>query len=204
MTAVQPGWYADPAEPGDPPLVRRHRLDGPPGPGTRTCTRACAAGLVAATAALCPDARRVAPAPARSGSGRAVIIAVSVVGGFFALSILAAIAIPVFLNQRALAELSALSTVTCESLGDEAVAYSQAEVTGDQIPLASVSGLTVAQDDRATVRRPTTGNQAFVMSCAGTGLWQDGVTTPVVVELSIDSAVEHVVSFTWDEPQLTG
>ena len=128
-----------------------------------------------------------------------MIVAVVIIGGFFLISILAAIAIPVFLDQRAKADLTGLSTVSCGSIGDEAVAYSRTQVTSDRIPLTSISGLTVVQDARATAQRPSPGSLSFVMSCAGTALWQDGVTTPVVVQLDIDSAVGHVVSFTWDE-----
>jgi len=187
MTTVQPGWYPDPASPG---TVRWY--DGTVWTEHRTPAVAPAAPVWSAQPAGWP------PAPAGRGS-RGAIIAVCVVGGFFALSILTAIAIPVFLNQRAKAELSSLSAVTCESVGAEAVATSQAGVTGDQIPLTSVRGLVVEQDGRATMRRPDPGGQAFVLSCAGTALWQDGVTTPVVVQLDIDSTLEHVVTFTWDE-----
>lgn len=187
MTTAQPGWYPDPENPAG---VRWY--DG------TTWTEHRGPAVAAAAPAWSPQQAAWPPAPARSGS-RGAIVAVCIVGGFFALMILAAIAIPVFLNQRAKAEVSSLSTVTCESLGAEAVATSQANVTGGQIPLASVSGLTIAQDNRATVRRPSPGAQSFVLSCSGTALWQDGVSTPLLVELDIDSAVQHVVTFTWDE-----
>ncbi|WP_456846301.1 hypothetical protein [Cellulomonas sp. P5_C6] len=141
------------------------------------------------------------PEPANQGRGggrTALIIVISVIAGIFVIGLLAAIAIPVFLNQRAKAELSGLSSVTCESIGAEAVATSQAGVTGDQIPLTSVSGLTMTDDRRPTMHRPSPGSSELVMSCSGTALWQDGVTTPLDVELYVDSAMTHTVSFTWE------
>jgi hypothetical protein len=195
MTTVQPGWYPDPEN----PTARVRWYDG--AGWTETTSPAPAAETPAwqqpaVTAAAAPAAWP--PAPIHTRSNTAVII-VAAVGGVFALGITSAIAIPVFLNQRAKAETAALSTVTCESLGAEAVATSQSGVVGDEIPLTSVSGLMVERDDRATLRRPQPGGQAFVLSCAGTALWQDGVTTPVVVRLDVDATLEHVVSFTWTE-----
>jgi len=139
------------------------------------------------------------PAPARSAWKVALIVVGCAFGGLFVVGLLAAIAIPVFLNQRAKAELADLTSVTCESIGAEAVARSQAEVTGTDVPLTSMSGLTVVEDRRATVLRPAPGGQALVLTCSGTALWADGVTTPVVVELDVDSAMHHAVSVTWDE-----
>jgi len=190
MTTVQPGWYPDPANPA---AVRWYDGAG----WTESTSPATPAWQQPAVTTVAAPAAWP-PAPIHSRSNTAVII-VAAVGGLFALGIMSAIAIPVFLNQRAKAETAALSTVTCESVGAEAVATSQAGVTGDQIPLTSVSGLTLTEDARASVRRPDPGAQAFVLSCSGTALWQDGVSTPVVVELGIDSAMEHVVTFTWDE-----
>ena len=181
MTTAAPGWYPDPENPA---AVRWY--DGAGWTDHR------------APAPITTAWPQATPARTRNPGVVALVVVACVFGGVILIGILAAIAIPVFLNQRAKAELADLSSVTCESIGAEAVANSQAGTAAGQIPLASVSGLTVAQDQRATLRRPTAGH-VFAMSCVGTALWQDGVSTPILIELDVDSAVQHVVTFTWQE-----
>jgi hypothetical protein len=201
VTTAAPGWYPDPENPAavrwyDGARWTDHRAPTPPtqqAPATTPSPWSSATGAPITTA--WPQAT---PARTRNPGVVALVVVACVVGGVILIGILAAIAIPVFLNQRAKAELADLSSVTCESIGAEAVATSQAGTVAGEIPLASVSGLTVAQDDRATLQRPTAGH-VFVMSCAGTALWQDGVSTPILIELDVDSAVQHVVTFTGQE-----
>ncbi len=76
----------------------------------------------------------VVPARRRSAGTIVMIVAASVVGGIVILGILAAIAVPVFLNQRAKATVAELSTLTCKTVARQAVALSMQEATGEQIP----------------------------------------------------------------------
>ncbi|GIG21351.1 hypothetical protein Cch01nite_20750 [Cellulomonas chitinilytica] len=201
MTAVPPGWYPDPENPTttrwyDGQAWTEHRGPAAPVPTPPP----------AAFAAAPPGAYALAwgtpPAPVARGRSPltvALIVVGCVMGGLFVVGILAAIAIPVFLNQKVKAELAELSTVTCESIAAEAVTRSQTEVTGTDVPLTSLSGLTVTDDHRANVQRPHPDGLSPVLTCTGTALWADGVTTPATVELHVDSAWQHQVSVDWDE-----
>ena len=93
------------------------------------------------------------------------------------LGILAAIAIPVFLNQRAKAQAAdlGLDAVTCEQVADDAVRISAAGQPQDADPLVAMTDATVIQDNRGSVRVPSANaDPAFVMSCAGVGTRPDG------------------------------
>ncbi|MBO9555326.1 DUF2510 domain-containing protein [Cellulomonas sp.] len=209
MTAVPPGWYPDPENPTTTRWYDGQRWTEHVGPGTQAPTPAPAPVATAVPAGFGPAAAPggfapawgVPPAPVASRSPLkvALIVVGCVVGGLFVVGILAAIAIPVFLNQRVKAELADLRTVTCESVAAEAVALSRAQVSGTDVPLTSMSDLTVTDDRRTTVQRPATGGLAPVLTCTGTALWDDGATTPAVVTLEVDSALQHQVYVDWDE-----
>jgi hypothetical protein len=218
MTAVPPGWYPDPENPTTTRWYDGQRWTEHVGPGAQAATTPPTPVATQAPAAFDQGAAHgtfspaavhgtftpvwatpPAPAPRRSPLTVTLIVLGCVLGGLVVVGILAAIAIPVFLNQRVKAELADLRSVTCESVAAEAVALSQAQVSGTDVPLTSMSGLTVTDDRRATVQRPATGGLSPVLTCTGTALWEDGVTTPAVVTLDVDSALQHQVSVDWDE-----
>lgn len=126
-----------------------------------------------------------------------MIIAASVVGGLILVGILAAIAIPVFLNQRAKATVAELSTLTCATVAQDAVALSKREATADQIPLVDLTSATLVQDNRAGLTVPSAGHEAFVMSCRGDGTWQDGLTSVVTVDVYLTSDRKRVLDMSW-------
>ncbi len=218
MTAVPPGWYPDPENPSTTRWYDGHRWTEHVGPGVQVPTPPQATvattprpgftpGATHGTFAPAPTSGTFtpawtsppAPAPRRSPLTVTLIVLGCVLGGLVVLGILAAIAIPVFLNQRVKAELADLRTVTCETVATEAVALSQSQVSGTDVALTSMSDLVVTDDRRLTVRRPAPGDLSPVLTCTGTGLWEDGVSTPVVVELHVDSALQHQVAVHWDE-----
>jgi len=124
-----------------------------------------------------------APAGGRSSGTRGVVIALSVVGGFFVLGILAAVA-----------------ATSCQQVAADAVALSQKQATGDQIPLMGLTDAVVVDDRRATVRLPPTGSTAFVMSCRGGGVWKDGQSSVVTVKVYVTSEGKQQLSVSWEAP----
>ena len=145
-------------------------------------------------------AQAAAPAGGRSSGTRGVVIALSVVGGFVVLSILAAVAIPLFLNQQKKAGVAAVAATSCQQVAADAVALSQKQATGDQIPLMGLTDAVVVDDRRATVRLPPTGSTAFVMSCRGDGLWKDGQLSVVTVKVYVTSTGKQQLSVSWEAP----
>lgn len=143
------------------------------------------------------------PAKKKMGGGKiTLIVLASIVVGFVVISILAAIAIPVYLNQRARSEASGigLDGVTCEQVADYAVQISDAGQSQDAGPLVSMTGVSMSQDNRGSVRVPSAGGDpAFVLSCVGTGTKPDGTTAPVTANLYIDSSTQQLVAYAWDE-----
>ena len=141
-----------------------------------------------------------APAGGRSSGTRAVVIALSVIGGFVVLGILAAVAIPLFLNQRGKAGVADVAATSCQQVAADAVALSQQQATGNQIPLMGLTDAVVVDDHRATVRLPPGGTTAFVMSCRGDGVWKDGQSSVVTVKVYVTSTGKQQLSVSWEAP----
>jgi type II secretory pathway pseudopilin PulG len=141
-----------------------------------------------------------APAGGRSSGTRVVVIALSVIGGFVVLGILAAVAIPLFLNQRGNAGVADVAATSCQQVAADAVALSQKQATGNQIPLVGLTDAVVVDDHRATVRLPPGGTTAFVMSCRGNGMWKDGQSSVVTVKVYVTSTGKQQLSVSWEAP----
>jgi len=160
MNAPPPGWYPDPV---DPRTLRW--FDGQ----------------------RWTDGRSVgAPSPRRSGARVAIIVGICAVVGLFTVSILAAVAIPVFLNQREKASLAELSSLGCEDVASNAVSLSLPSASGDTL-LVGMTGSVLMEDERARVRVPDRDGEAFVMSCSGVAQWGNGNSSPVMVEVYLDA-----------------
>lgn len=177
MSTPPAGWYPDPA---DPRAVRW--FDGQQWQGAQQWQGG-------------------PPPKKRMGSGKlALIIAGSIVGTLVIVGILAAIAIPVFLNQRAKADVTALKSLTCAEVASQTVAKSKLESSADEIPLVAVSDVSLTEDHRAGLKAPAVGKaKALVMVCSGTGTWQDKVTTPVTMSVYLTSDHKKVLTFDWTE-----
>lgn len=122
-------------------------------------------------------------------------------GSFLAVSILAAIAIPVFLHQReaAAGQQGAapvnFDRIGCADLAADAVRFSRdVEYPGDPL-LTSVGDLVLLEDERADLQVPVEGAYESVMSCTGTGTWADGEVAPVVVQLLMDADGMGLISY---------
>ena len=201
------GWTPEPAHDDTPPLpyAAPHSAPyvGPSGaPAGFSAPAPYGAGLPRVVgapppyAALPPyTASSFGPAggpPPRRGLSAGAIVAI-VLGSFLAVMILAAIAIPVFLNQReaAVGRPGAapvnFDRFGCADLATGAVRFSRdLEYPGDPL-LTSVENLVLFEDERADLQVPVMGEYEFVMSCTGTGTWEDGDVGPVVVQLLMDA-----------------
>ncbi|WP_426593395.1 DUF2510 domain-containing protein [Cellulomonas sp. McL0617] len=148
-----------------------------------------------------PGTQPWAEEPAKKNTGKIVLIVLaSVLVGMVMLGILASIAIPVFLNQRAKSTATGLDGVTCEQVADYAVQVSAAGQSQGAGPLVSMTAVTLIQDNRGTVKVPSAGSDpAFVLSCSGTGTKPDGTTAPVTANLYIDSTTQQLVAYAWDQ-----
>ena len=138
--------------------------------------------------------------PAKTGmpGWAKALIAVAAVGvGLVVLGILAAIAIPVFLNQRNAAQVAELSSVTCADLAATVTLDSVAAPTEDGPYLVEVKGVELVDDARGSVEKPQPGAEAFVMTCVGTAVWDDMLEEPVQIDLFVDSAMEQVYYLGW-------
>ena len=185
---MPPGWYPDPRVPGG-----QRWFDG-----TRW-TDHVAAPTFAAPAFPAPAFPMPAPpAPRRSTSTRVLIVLAAVLAGLVILGILAAIAIPVFLNQRNNAELAAYDSLTCAEVVDEAIRLSEADTLSGGIPLSSMTDAAIAEDARPLTARPPTGGDTYLMSCDGQGLWADGLETYVVIDLYVDDEFEMLIELFWE------
>lgn len=194
MDPARPGWYADPEHP-----ATLRWFDGVGWTDHRT-----------ATPVMPPEATTPWPDPApwtaapggpssgtpRQARGRRLLLAVRIAVGLVLVGVLVAAAVPAIRNVRAIDALDALS---CKDVVAEAVAFSAQEATDDLIALVAVSDVELLADGRATLRRPAEDRRSFVMSCTGTGLWADDVTTPVTLTLSLDHDLEHQVAIEWEE-----
>ncbi|WP_250445877.1 hypothetical protein, partial [Actinotalea sp. C106] len=143
--------------------------------------------------------------PARSGMGTGlkVLIALGIaLALLMVVGVVAAIAIPVYLNQRQQAALEPLRAATCEQVAAETISLSAQEVAAsaeEQIPLVSLTETTLVDDRRATVTAPSAGTEALVMVCEGTGVWADDFTSTVTVSLFVDAGLETFQTVTWEE-----
>lgn len=148
-----------------------------------------------------PTTTLVAPpsdAPAgtpRQARGRRLLLVVRIVVGLVLVGVLVAAAIPALRSVRAIDALDALG---CKDVVAEAVATSAREATADSIALVAVRDVALLADGRATLRRPGEDRRSFVLSCTGTGLWADDVTTPVTLTLSVDHDLEHQLTIEWE------
>ena len=83
----------------------------------------------------------------------------------------------------------------CTDLAADAVRFSRdVEYPGDPL-LTSVENLVLFEDERADLQVPVMGEYEFVMSCTGTGTWEDGSVAPVVLELLMDVDGMGVVTY---------
>ena len=103
-------------------------------------------------------------APRKSTTKVVLIVLAAVVAGTGLVGILAAIALPVFLDQRAKAAAAdlGLDAVTCEQVATYAVQASASGKAQDAGPLAAMTDVSLAQDNRASVRLPSAGRRAVV------------------------------------------
>jgi len=196
MNSTPQGWYHDPADPSsvrwfDGQAWTEHRQAAPP-------VVAAPTQLSSPPVQFSPAASQwqLPPATPRHTSRTVLIVLACVLVGLFVVSILAAIAIPVFLDQRAKANAAelGLTDITCQQVASDAL---QLPADG-QVPLLAMDGLTLDSDQRATVQVPAAGTVAFVMSCHGTGTKPDGTTAPVTASLFIDSTRQLSVAYVWD------
>ena len=134
-------------------------------------------------------------------TGAKVLIALaSVVVGLVLIGVIAAVAIPVFLNQRDKAQAADLSSVTCDALADQVALDSTAAPTEDGHWIVEVAGPVLVDDARGSVSQPAEGDETFVLSCAGTAVWDDDLQEPVQIDLFVDSEWERVYYISWTAP----
>ena len=80
-------------------------------------------------------------------------------------------------------------------LATGAVRFSRdVEYPGDPL-LTPVEDLVLLEDERAELQVPLAGEYEFVMSCTGTGTWEDDYVAPVVLELLMDVDGMGVVTY---------
>ena len=181
MAAMPPGWYPDPVRGGgmryfDGTAWTSHHVVGPPG-GPPTWGASMPGTMP----------------PRRSGMSPGAIVGI-VVGSVLVLSMLAAVAIPVFLNQRSRAAVADLRYLSCAHLAADAVAFSgDIERRGDPV-LVDVDELAMVEDARDGLVLPTREYEdTLVLACTGTGAFEDGSVTPLYLEFTIDSRGELYV-----------
>ncbi len=176
MTTTQPGWYPDPQNP-----ATMRWFDG-----TQWTEH------VSPVVTMDPNAPR---GSSRSAGKTALIVVAIVFVTLLVLGILAAIALPVWLNQSQKEEFAtAVRTVTCEQVVDEAVELSHSNLPAGYVALADVTDVFVVADERADLQRPPTGELVLVLTCEGTARWDDGTTGTIRLALSVDSAGRHSIA----------
>ena len=133
MSTPPAGWYPDPQNP-----ATMRWFDG-----TQWTEH------VSPVVTMDPNAPR---GSSRSAGKTALIVVAIVVVTLLVLGILAAIAIPVWLNQSQKEEFaSSVRTVTCEQVVDEAVELSHRDLPAGYVALADVTDVFVVADERAAV-----------------------------------------------------
>ena len=183
-----PGWYPDPHVPGG-----QRWFDG-----TRWTDHVAAPAFPAPAYAAPGFPLPAPPAPRRSTATRVLIILAAVLAALIILGILAAIAIPVFLNQRNNAELAAYDSLTCAEVVDEAIRLSEVDAATEGIALQSMTDVAIADDARPLTERPPGGGDSYLMSCDGQGLWADGLETYVVIDVYVDDEFEMLIELFWE------
>lgn len=218
MTVTPAGWYVDPERPdgyrwydGTTWTDHRRGLDG--GPGTGTASRP-AAGLATdllpaapvllpaapgAVAGLAPSPvpHAYLPPPARSRGVRALRLVAAVVAGLLLLAVVAAVAIPLVLQQRDQPVRAALAALSCESMAQDAVVFANEEAAPDELDLVEIGSTSVLADRREDARVPSGTQEEVVLECAGTALWEDGYSAPAQVWASLDADGEVWISWEW-------
>ena len=142
------------------------------------------------------------PAPGRSSGAKIAIVVGCVVGGLVLIGILAAIAIPVALNQSAKSQLHAYDSLTCEKVAVDAVGMSKKNAGTSGIALATITQTSLTADHRAGLRLPQGKDETLMLTCEGTGTWQDGVRTPVTVDVYVNRQAKELLDVRWDESGL--
>ena len=84
------------------------------------------------------------------------------------------------------------SAWSCQDVADRAVKIS--DENGGMLVLTKVTDLTIAEDHRTDFTPPDTG-RGVVLSCTGTGSWDQMGDTPVTVELSADNDGQEWVRY---------
>ena len=134
-----------------------------------------------------------------SHAGRsAVIIVLTVVGGLIAVGILAAIAIPVCLNQRNDAAVAGLDYLSCDGIAADAVTFSSDGTDPDATPLVDITEVELVEDMRDTARVPSGAAEEIVLNCRGVAQWSDGLVQPIRLWATIDSEIEVWINWQGD------
>ncbi|WP_029289295.1 DUF2510 domain-containing protein [Cellulomonas sp. HZM] len=161
-----PGWYHDPQ---DPRLVRWYD-------GTQWTANVQVLGSV-------PGAPGAPGRKKLSGGAIAAIVIGCVVGGIVLLGIVAAVAIPVFLNQQEKSSLADVADYTCHDVERFAI---EQYGSGGRVNLVSLES-DLVDDARPVTKLPDGDDMTYVMSCGGVASWDGGDTSKVYADLYVDS-----------------
>ncbi|WP_081785245.1 DUF2510 domain-containing protein [Cellulomonas sp. KRMCY2] len=225
MSTTPAGWYPDPERPGrqrwfDGTVWTEHvQPDGAPAPGLPAAVVGYGPaggppvapwevgrgrpGYAPQPGAQGPYGQQpygftpiYVPAP-RKGWSPAVIV-LAVVGGLVVLGILAAIAIPVFLNQRNDAAVAGLDYLSCDGIAADAVTYSNDGTDPAATPLVDITEIELVEDLRESAQVPFGAAEELVLDCRGVAQWSDGLVQPIRIWAAIDSEVEVWINWQGD------
>jgi len=183
MTTPIPGWYPDPERPGlerwfDGAAWTRH-VRTVPAPVTSTSG---------------------GTKPPWSGGKIVGVSLLSVLGALLVLGGLAAISIPVAVDQRA-RELfaDAVHSASCPYVASEEERLSREGASASDPQLVDIVEVRTVEDHLSTAERPGTGGSTHLLTCEATAVWDDGMRTPVRLTLTIDSDNQMWIDGAWDE-----